>query len=142
MTTVHFGLMLGLLLVGDSLPEAIQCEKNVKPVTAMQGSTVYLPCSFRSEAQPDKLLVSWQKAHRDYPLIVHAERRGGEMQGQQDNSFKGRTALPPYWYQTGSATLQLQGLRSTDSGNYTCYVRAEQRSTICASLRLTVNSAP
>ncbi|XP_043539611.1 myelin-oligodendrocyte glycoprotein-like [Chiloscyllium plagiosum] len=141
MTAMHFGLMLGLLfLVGDSLPEAIQCEENVKPVMAMQRGTIYLPCYFRPEGQLDKLLVSWQKAHRDYPLIVHAERRGGEMQGQQDDSFKGRTALPPNWDQTGNVTLQLRELRSTDSGNYTCYVRAEQRSTVCALLQLTVNS--
>ncbi|XP_048380300.1 CD276 antigen-like [Stegostoma tigrinum] len=141
MITVHFGLTLGLLfLVGDSLPEPIQCEKNQSPVTAMRSDTVYLPCSFRPDRQLDELLVSWQKEDQNATLVVHAEKQGGEAQGHQDDSFKTRTALSLAWNETGNVTLQLRAVTTSDSGNYTCFIRAGQLPRNCASLQLIVNS--
>ncbi|XP_020392472.1 CD276 antigen-like [Rhincodon typus] len=141
MITVHFRLTLGLLfLVGDSLPEPIQCEENQSSVTATRSDTVYLPCSFRPDRQLDKLLVSWQKKDQNATLVVHAKRQGGEAQEQQDSSFINRTALSPAWNETGNVTLQLRAVRTSDSGNYTCFIRAGQRPRICASLQLIVNS--
>ncbi|XP_067828264.1 CD276 antigen-like [Heptranchias perlo] len=140
MASLYLSAALGLLLVaGCSLAESIKCEMNRNRVMARSGDTTSLPCHFSTSGQSEQLLkVAWQTK---VGLVVHAENSTMVWTESQDEAFKSRTSMFPSWHRTGNATLQITQVRPSDSGSYTCYIRTDQRPTICAQLDLTVNAA-
>lgn len=58
-----------------------------------------------------------------------------------DPDFTDRVRLDPSWYRTGDAELRITRPRVSDSGNYSCIVRADGPAEYCARVTLDVNSA-
>ncbi|XP_067879632.1 CD276 antigen-like [Heterodontus francisci] len=139
MMSMYLHAILSLLLCAEcSFAEDVKCEINQNPVGAKRGDTVSLPCIFHSSSQHDRqLLISWQMELGNELLMVYAENSSWVLQNKK---FESRTTISRSWTQTGNATLQIMKVQSTDSGNYTCYVRAEGRAACCAHLQLTVSS--
>ncbi|XP_056615076.1 CD276 antigen homolog isoform X2 [Triplophysa dalaica] len=96
----------------------------VEEVEGVIGASVVLPCSGR-EDQPslESIEVYWR---HNSNLNVYDINKGKGSAEKQQLEYKNRVETFPEGYLKGNFSLQLNNLRDTDAGTYSCYINKEQ----------------
>ncbi|XP_029009096.1 uncharacterized protein LOC114857094 isoform X2 [Betta splendens] len=87
-----------------------------------EGGWFLLPCEFPT-FEVDNVTVVWSRYDLS-PSIVHQHQLDGDELKDQNQLYRGRTSMSTDALKTGDLSLNLTGLRVSDSGTYTCYVRS------------------
>lgn len=95
------------------------------PKTALLGihsHSIVLGCRFNAtgDFSLEHFVINWQRTENNE--VVHSYHYGKDQLGQQSKQYSGRTSLFPGEFKNGNVSLQLDGLRVEDAGQYMCYV--------------------
>ncbi|KAI7791059.1 hypothetical protein IRJ41_008406 [Triplophysa rosa] len=96
----------------------------VEEVEGVIGGSVVLPCSGR-EDQPSIEYIEVYWRHNN-SLNVYEINKGKGSAEKQKLEYKNRVETFPEGYLKGNFSLQLNNLRDTDAGTYSCYINKEQ----------------
>ncbi|XP_075770137.1 butyrophilin subfamily 1 member A1-like isoform X2 [Pelodiscus sinensis] len=92
------------------------------PVAAMVGGEIMLPCHLSPPMSAASMEVLWYRTQ--HSPFVHLYLNGtGNAHGQMPE-YRGRTELSKAGMANGSVALRLRGIRASDEGQYTCFVRS------------------
>ncbi|KAM9701260.1 uncharacterized protein ACNS7B_003045 isoform 5-T5 [Menidia menidia] len=83
--------------------------------------SVLLPCEFNGLPPKDDPRFMWTREDLS-PKSVHLQRAGKDDLTEQNQRFRGRTAMNPDALQTGNFSLTLMNPQQSDSGGYTCSI--------------------
>ncbi|KAM9726297.1 butyrophilin-like protein 2 [Menidia menidia] len=83
--------------------------------------SVLLPCDFDGHPPKDDPHLMWIRGDLS-PKSVHLQRAGKDDLTEQNQRFRGRTAMNPDALQTGNLGLTLMKPQQSDSGGYTCSI--------------------
>lgn len=95
----------------------------VEEVEGVIGASVVLPCSGRKD-QPSLEYIEVYWRHNN-SLKVYEINKGKGSAEKQQLEFKNRVETFPERYLKGNFSLQLNNLRDTDAGTYSCYINKE-----------------
>uniref|UniRef100_A0A4W5MWE4 HERV-H LTR-associating 2b, tandem duplicate 1 n=1 Tax=Hucho hucho TaxID=62062 RepID=A0A4W5MWE4_9TELE len=91
-------------------------------VTCLFSEDCVLPCSFQPDSEE---VIHWHKLEDKVPasqgLTVHSYYYSRDQLKQQNQPYRGRTALFNDQIPKGNASLLLRGLTLQDQGRYKCY---------------------
>uniref|UniRef100_A0A3Q2E6Y3 V-set domain containing T cell activation inhibitor 1 n=1 Tax=Cyprinodon variegatus TaxID=28743 RepID=A0A3Q2E6Y3_CYPVA len=117
-------------------------SSNTKPVANL-GKDQILSCYIDAEIEANSLrevLVIWENSRLG---LVYRYENGAPALDKQHPQFKGRAQVFPDAVATGNAFLLLQGVRSSDEGEYTCSISSSVgQGNVTIQLRTAVFSAP
>ncbi|MBN3292571.1 VTCN1 inhibitor, partial [Polypterus senegalus] len=123
-----FLLGLFLLMSGQELDSG----DKVAEVTAMEGSTVILNCSFpvKGSTSISLELLDWLFNNT---TVVHRHEKGADDHKHQHEHFRGRTELFMRELPSGNFSLLLKDVKLDDTGLYTCqaYMSTEHSTNNC-----------
>ncbi|XP_078137919.1 butyrophilin-like protein 2 [Centroberyx gerrardi] len=89
-----------------------------KPIEAVVGDDVILPCHLKPPSDVTNLTVEWKVNGS----VVHVYRHGGDSHDIQDKRFENRTSLLPEEMTKGNISLKLSSVQLSDTGHYKCFV--------------------
>ncbi|XP_029111836.1 butyrophilin subfamily 3 member A2-like isoform X5 [Scleropages formosus] len=93
-----------------------------EPVVAVAGEDVVLPCYLKPNISAADLEVRWFR--KDFTGSVHLYREHQDQHESQIPNYRGRTSLFSEELKKGNASLKLTGVRTSDFGEYECFVQA------------------
>ncbi|XP_049329008.1 uncharacterized protein LOC125789953 isoform X2 [Astyanax mexicanus] len=92
------------------------------PLVAVAGEDLILPCSLQPNISAEDMIVEWIRLHRT-DTLVHLYEDYKDRNGDQMESYRGRTALFKEELKKGNASLKLSVLQPSDDGAYKCFIR-------------------
>uniref|UniRef100_A0A669BVV9 Butyrophilin subfamily 3 member A2 n=1 Tax=Oreochromis niloticus TaxID=8128 RepID=A0A669BVV9_ORENI len=92
-----------------------------KPVVAMIGDDIILPCHLEPAVDAVGLTVDWSRTDLK-PRSVYVRREGVELLTEQNPLYTGRTSLSVNKLQCGDVSLKLSTVKLSDAGTYKCLV--------------------
>ncbi|XP_047669568.1 butyrophilin subfamily 1 member A1-like isoform X9 [Tachysurus fulvidraco] len=113
-----------LILVSfiESRSESLQVIGPEKPLVAVAGEDLVLPCFIKPNTSAVDMTVEWFKLDVKDSL-VHLYRDHKDRNEDQSQSYRGRTSLYKEELQKGNTSLKLSDLRVSDEGEYKCLVQ-------------------
>ncbi|KAG9262203.1 NACHT, LRR and PYD domains-containing protein 3-like isoform X1 [Astyanax mexicanus] len=96
------------------------------PLVAVAGEDLVLPCSLQPNISAKDMIVEWIRLHRT-DTLVHLYEEYKDRNGDQMESYRGRTALFKEELKKGNASLKLSALQPSDDGAYKCFIRYESQ---------------
>ncbi|XP_060730846.1 butyrophilin subfamily 3 member A3-like isoform X3 [Tachysurus vachellii] len=108
-----------LILVSflKSRSESLQVIGPEAPLVAVAGEDLVLPCFIKPNTSAVDMTVEWFKLYVEDSL-VHLYRDHEDKNGNQSQSYRGRTSLFKEELQKGNVSLKLSGVRVSDEGEY------------------------
>ncbi|XP_051251115.1 butyrophilin subfamily 1 member A1-like isoform X7 [Dicentrarchus labrax] len=94
-----------------------------KPILAMLGEDIILPCHLQPATDVVNKTLEWARLDLK-PRFVHVRRDGVELLLNQNPSYVGRTTLSTDKLKHGDMSLKLSKVRLTDGGTYKCLIPA------------------
>uniref|UniRef100_A0A3B1IXN1 Ig-like domain-containing protein n=1 Tax=Astyanax mexicanus TaxID=7994 RepID=A0A3B1IXN1_ASTMX len=88
------------------------------PLVAEAGEDLVLPCSLQPSISAEGMMVEWSRLH-ETDTLVHLYEDYKDRNGDQMESYRGRTALFKEELKKGNASLILS---PSDEGAYQCHV--------------------
>ncbi|KAI4884969.1 hypothetical protein NFI96_003672 [Prochilodus magdalenae] len=115
-----------LILFGYAEPrsELLKLVGPDAPLVVEAGEDLVLPCSIASITSAVDMRVEWFRVDVT-DLFVHLYETGADIHEQQDQSYRGRTALFKEELHKGNASLKLSAVQVSDEGAYKCLIRDE-----------------
>ncbi|KAK2860270.1 hypothetical protein Q7C36_004436 [Tachysurus vachellii] len=112
-----------LILVSflKSRSESLQVIGPEAPLVAVAGEDLVLPCFIKPNTSAVDMTVEWFKLYVEDSL-VHLYRDHKDKNGNQAQSYRGRTSMFKEELQKGNVSLKLSGVRVSDEGEYKCLV--------------------
>ncbi|XP_066529669.1 uncharacterized protein [Hoplias malabaricus] len=106
-----------------------QSERSLKvvgpdvPLVVEYSTDQVLPCSLQPNISAVDMRVEWIRIYQgEVDRLVHVYEDHEDNYDQQMESYRGRTALFKEELKRGNTSLKLYSVRSTDEGDYQCYV--------------------
>ncbi|XP_049329003.1 butyrophilin-like protein 2 [Astyanax mexicanus] len=93
------------------------------PLVAEAGEDLVLPCSLQPSISAEGMIVEWSRQH-ETDTLVHLYEDYKDRNGDQMESYRGRTALFKEELKKGNASLILSALQPSDDGAYKCLIRS------------------
>ncbi|XP_036894805.1 V-set domain-containing T-cell activation inhibitor 1 isoform X1 [Sturnira hondurensis] len=84
------------------------------------GEDGILSCAFEPDIRLSDIVIRWLK--EGVMGLVHEFKDGKDDLAEQNEVFRGRTAVFADQVRVGNASLRLKNVQLTDAGTYTCYV--------------------
>ncbi|XP_044531470.1 V-set domain-containing T-cell activation inhibitor 1 [Gracilinanus agilis] len=84
------------------------------------GEDGILSCTFEPDIKLSDIVIQWLK--EGVIGLVHEFKKGKDDLSDQDDMFKGRTAVFADQVIVGNASLKLKNVQLTDAGTYKCYI--------------------
>ncbi|KAI4890448.1 hypothetical protein NFI96_020078 [Prochilodus magdalenae] len=94
------------------------------PLVVEAGEDLVLPCSILPNTSAVDMRVEWFRLGVKN-LFVHLYETGADIHEQQDQNYRGRTALFKEELHKGNASLKLSAVQVSDEGAYKCLIREE-----------------
>uniref|UniRef100_A0A8B9K4L7 Ig-like domain-containing protein n=1 Tax=Astyanax mexicanus TaxID=7994 RepID=A0A8B9K4L7_ASTMX len=91
------------------------------PLVAVAGEDLILPCSLQPSISAEGMMVEWIRLH-ETDRQVHLYEEYKDRNGDQMESYRGRTALFKEELKKGNASLKLSALQPSDDGAYKCLI--------------------
>ncbi|XP_063077553.1 butyrophilin subfamily 1 member A1-like [Engraulis encrasicolus] len=93
---------------------------------AVAGQDLVLPCNLKPSISAEGMTVEWFRLnyHSANPL-VHLYKDFRDQNGDQIQSYKGRTSLFQDNLKNGNVSLKLNKVQISDEGDYRCYIQSE-----------------
>uniref|UniRef100_A0A669DVA9 Butyrophilin subfamily 3 member A2 n=1 Tax=Oreochromis niloticus TaxID=8128 RepID=A0A669DVA9_ORENI len=110
-----------LLFLTQSCGGQHQMIGPTKPVVAMIGDDIILPCHLEPAVDVVDLTVDWSRNDLK-PRSVYVRREGVELLTEQNPLYTGRTSLSVNKLQCGDVSLKLSTVQLSDAGTYKCLV--------------------
>uniref|UniRef100_A0A8B9JCS5 Ig-like domain-containing protein n=1 Tax=Astyanax mexicanus TaxID=7994 RepID=A0A8B9JCS5_ASTMX len=92
------------------------------PLVAVAGEDLILPCSLQPNISAEGMMVEWFRLH-ETDTLVHLYEDYKDRNGDQMESYRGRTALFKEELKKGNASLKLSALQPSDDGAYKCFIQ-------------------
>ncbi|XP_078020679.1 CD276 antigen homolog isoform X1 [Epinephelus lanceolatus] len=112
---------LVFLLLTHSCEGASQMIGPSKPILAMVGDDVVLPCHLEPAADVVAKTLEWARLDLN-PRFVNVRRDGVALLQDQNPSYLGRTSLSTDKLRQGDISLKLSKVRLSDEGKYRCHI--------------------
>ncbi|XP_072513951.1 uncharacterized protein [Salminus brasiliensis] len=93
------------------------------PLVAEAGEDLVLPCSVQPSISAEDMMVEWFRLH-DTDTLVHLYEEYEDRNRDQEESYRGRTALFKEELHKGNASLKLSALQPSDDGAYKCLIQS------------------
>ncbi|XP_049326047.1 uncharacterized protein LOC103029360 isoform X14 [Astyanax mexicanus] len=106
----------------ETLSERFKVVGPAAPLVAVAGEDLILPCSLQPNISAEGMMVEWFRLH-ETDTLVHLYINSADRNGEQMESYRGRTALFKEELKKGNASLKLSALQPSDDGAYTCLIR-------------------
>ncbi|ELR51864.1 V-set domain-containing T-cell activation inhibitor 1, partial [Bos mutus] len=84
------------------------------------GEDGILSCTFEPDIKLADIVIQWLK--EGVMGLVHEFKEGKDVLSDQDEMFRGRTAVFSDQVIVGNASLRLKNVQLTDAGTYKCYI--------------------
>uniref|UniRef100_A0A8D0U322 Ig-like domain-containing protein n=1 Tax=Sus scrofa TaxID=9823 RepID=A0A8D0U322_PIG len=84
------------------------------------GEDGILSCTFEPDIKLSDIVIQWLK--EGVTGLVHEFKKGRDDLSDQDEIFRGRTAVFADQVIVGNASLRLKNVQLTDAGTYKCYI--------------------
>ncbi|CAK6439346.1 unnamed protein product [Pipistrellus nathusii] len=84
------------------------------------GEDGILSCTFEPDIRLSDIVIQWLK--EGVMGLVHEFKEGKDDLSDQNEMFRGRTAVFADQVRVGNASLRLKNVQLTDAGTYTCYI--------------------
>ncbi|KAI4579773.1 hypothetical protein MJT46_001141 [Ovis ammon polii x Ovis aries] len=84
------------------------------------GEDGILSCTFEPDIRLADIVIQWLK--EGVMGLVHEFKEGKDVLSNQDEMFRGRTAVFSDQVIVGNASLRLKNVQLTDAGTYKCYI--------------------
>ncbi|XP_007119447.3 V-set domain-containing T-cell activation inhibitor 1 [Physeter macrocephalus] len=84
------------------------------------GEDGILSCTFEPDIKLSDIVIQWLK--EGVMGLVHEFKEGKDDLSDQDEMFRGQTAVFADQVIVGSASLRLKNVQLTDAGTYKCYI--------------------
>ncbi|XP_026225337.1 V-set domain-containing T-cell activation inhibitor 1-like isoform X1 [Anabas testudineus] len=104
-----------------------------KPVEAVVGSDVILPCVSTFNISVDDHILEWNKD--DEEIYTVQDGRGST----QVDDYKYRTSVSVEELKKNNVSLKLSGVKETDKGDYCCCIKLDRDNIKCTKVTLEVN---
>lgn len=98
-----------------------------RPLLAVVGQDLVLPCSFHPSDDTQQLTVVWYRISGNTQTHIHVHSDGTNHNEDQSHDYRGRTSLFLNEISTGNVSLKLSGIRLSDVGRYQCTVVTRDR---------------
>ncbi|XP_036452576.1 butyrophilin subfamily 2 member A1-like [Colossoma macropomum] len=92
------------------------------PLVAVAGEDLVLPCSIQPSTSAVDMRVEWSRVNV-VDSLVHLYKDNEDRNENQDQSFRGRTALFREELLKGNTSLKLSAVRVSDEGAYKCFIK-------------------
>ncbi|XP_065419311.1 butyrophilin subfamily 1 member A1-like isoform X2 [Chrysemys picta bellii] len=92
-----------------------------RPVTAIVGEDIVLPCHLSPRMSAENMEVRWFRS--EFTLFVHLYQHGKDEYGQQMPEYHERTELLKASIMDGNVALRIVNVRPSDEGQYRCFVQ-------------------
>ncbi|XP_075774248.1 butyrophilin subfamily 1 member A1-like isoform X3 [Pelodiscus sinensis] len=92
-----------------------------RPVTAVVGEEIVLPCHLAPRMSAENMAVTWFRSHLS--PFVHRYSDGKDQYEQQMPEYQRRTELLKDGLSQGNVTLKILHVRLSDEGRYSCFVQ-------------------
>ncbi|XP_041635003.1 uncharacterized protein LOC121504359 [Cheilinus undulatus] len=103
---------------------AIIGSPSSKPIVAMIGEDIILPCRLKPSANVVDETLEWSRLDLN-PRYVHVRRDGVELLLNQNPLYVGRTSLSNEKLRHGDMSLMISKVKPSDEGTYRCLVPAK-----------------
>ncbi|XP_057558208.1 V-set domain-containing T-cell activation inhibitor 1 [Hippopotamus amphibius kiboko] len=127
---IGFGISvnsLDLSFLIDSVEEIMSTSPGRHSITVTTltstgniGEDGILSCTFEPDIKLSDIVIQWQK--EGVIGLVHEFKEGKDDLSDQDEMFRGRTAVFTDQVIVGNASLRLKNVQLTDAGIYKCYI--------------------
>uniref|UniRef100_A0A7N6A2Q4 Ig-like domain-containing protein n=1 Tax=Anabas testudineus TaxID=64144 RepID=A0A7N6A2Q4_ANATE len=104
-----------------------------KPVEAVVGSDVILPCVSKFNINVDDHILEWNKD--DEEIYTVQDGRGST----QVDDYKDRTSVSIDEFKKNNVSLKLSGVNETDRGDYCCCIKLDRDNIKCTKVTLDVS---
>jgi len=95
---------------------------NCLTVKTCVGGDAVLPCEVDPTTAPTDMTVEWSRMDLPRDQYVYFQRNGQEFEDTKSPSYEGRTSLFMDEVKKGNVSLKLSSVKSSDEGNYTCFL--------------------
>nr|XP_025037089.1 myelin-oligodendrocyte glycoprotein-like [Pelodiscus sinensis] len=92
-----------------------------RPVTAVVGEEIVLPCHLAPRMSAENKEVTWFRS--ELSPFVHRCSNGQDQYGEQMPEYQGRTELLKDGLTHGNVALKILHVRLSDEGRYSCFVQ-------------------
>ncbi|XP_038588557.1 butyrophilin subfamily 1 member A1-like isoform X2 [Micropterus salmoides] len=129
-------VLLFIILLIQSVGAQSELTCSHKPIVALAGDDVILPCHLEPAVSASSETVVWTKPGLE-PEYIHVHQDGRLIFQRQNPSYHFRTALFVDELIKGNVFLKLSSVKISDAGKYFCFLQSMQKE---ISIQLTVGA--